>query len=108
MVKIIKGKGGESSRDFIIQGIESCTPVRLAGLTPLIKELGFKKVTSHSGYLDIGTGANTLALHSVQAGTISAGLEVPTSVIVVNINQIYLNLGNSLSNTGRAEKTSID
>jgi len=85
MTKVIKGKGkaGESSISLTIQGIEQCTEERLAHLIPIIRELGFKKVTSHNVYLDIGDGSNVVALHSDQAVSILAGLEVPTSVIVV-------------------------
>ncbi len=77
MTKIIKGKGkdGDSDSSFIIQGTEWCTPSELGHLRPLIKELGFTKVTSHDDYLTIGigNGANTLTMHHTPAGNISAG-----------------------------------
>ena len=88
MTKIIKGKGkaGMPSSGFIIQGSEYCTKETLANYIPLIKELGFKRVTSHNGYLDIGDGSNTLALYSDQAATISCRLEVPESAILVDMH----------------------
>ena len=86
MIKVIKGKGtpsGYYSGEFTIKGREACTPSALSHITPLIKSLGFMKVTSHSDCLDIGCGDNTLAMYNKSASTIASRLEIPTSVIAI-------------------------
>ena len=87
MTKVIKGKGIKEASDseLVIQGVESCTPTALVGLTPLLRELEFKRVTSHD-QLNIGDGSNTVAIHHSPAGRIVGELGAPASVIVVDIS----------------------